>query len=477
MWKGFTLSGQKEWYSISAAALKGWITLSVLVVLAVVGSFGWRYWESHAVSKAAAETLEEARYLVGAVQKEQDLSAFREQYDDAWNTYGRARDLFANDRMAESLENSRRSVALLSSIRDALKDQGSVGEAHFISVAGRVEFRRGEHGDWEEARSRVTLREGYYVRTGDGGSTEIMFVDGTLYHVRPGTLFLVSRPRTVAGTPGGRGIQMRYGWLDLSTTNAANRVSTPGADAEVRQDSSATVTYEEDTRSGRIAAYQGAVQISSGSGLTRQLKALQEVAQRGDLLSEPRSIPRTPQIIGPRDNVEVGVDPDRRLVLSWQPVSGASRYELQVSRNNHFVDNVVESADRQETRATLGVLGEGAFLWRVRAINANGSPGEWSEARKFRASQSTPGVEGDADPPELSVLPVQTYGSIFIISGTTEPGASVLVRGEPAQVGADGSFTKTLQVYEEGWTFLDVRAKDPYGNETVRPVRVYVDSL
>jgi hypothetical protein len=457
--------------------LKGWITLTVLLVVGVAGSVAWRYWETHAVSKAAAETLEEARYLVQAVQKEQDLSDFREQYDDAWNTYGRARDLFANEQMAESLENSKRAVALLSSIRDALKDQGSVGEAHFISVAGRVEFRRGEHGDWEEARSRVSLRDGYYVRTGEGGSAEIMFVDGTLYHVRPGTLFVVSRSRTVAGTPGGRGIRMRYGWLDLSTSKASNRISTPGAEADVRQDSAATVTYEEDSQSGRIAAFEGTVQVSSGSGLSRQLRALQEVAQRGDRLTEPRSIPRAPQILGPRDNVEVSIDPDRPLVLTWQPVTGASRYELQVSRSQHFVDNVVEATDRQEPRATLGVRGEGAFLWRVRAINSNGSPGDWSQPRKFRAAQGTSGVEGDTEPPELSVLPVQTYGSIFIISGTTEPGASVLVRGEPAQVGADGAFTKTLQVYDEGWTFLDVRAKDAYGNETVRPVRVYVDSL
>ena len=448
------------------------------MVLGVVGFFGWRYWEGYAVAKAAADTLEEARYLVQAVQQEQDLSAFRDQYDDAWNTYGRARELFANEEMAESLEHSKRAVALLSSIRDALKDQGAVGEAHFISVAGRVEFRRGEHGDWEEARSRASLREGYYVRTGDGGSAEIMFVDGTLYHVRPSTLFVVSRPRTVAGIPGGRGITMRYGWLDLSTNKSASRVSTPGADAEVQQESEVSVTFEDDTKTGRFAVYEGVAQISSGTGLTRQLNALQEVAQRGDRLTEPRSIPRAPQILGPRDNVEVGVDPDRRLVLSWQPVYGASRYELQVSRNHHFVDNLVETDDRRDTQATLGVRGEGAFLWRVRAFNANGSPGEWSEARKFRAAQGgTSGTEGDTDPPELTVLPVQTYGSIFIISGTTEPGASVLVRGEPAQVAADGAFTKTLQVYDEGWTFLDVRAKDAYGNETVRPVRVYVDSL
>jgi hypothetical protein len=449
----------------------------VLAVVSLVGFFGWRYWEDYAVSKSAADTLEEARYLVQVVQQEQDLSAFRDQYDDAWSTYQRARELFADEKMEECLTNGRRAVALLSSIRDALQDQGSVGEAHFISVAGRVEFRRGEHGDWEEARTRVSLREGYYVRTGEGGSAEIHFVDGTLYHVRPGTLFVVSRSRTASGAPGGRGIRMRYGWLDLSTNKASSRVTTPGAEAEVQQASSATVTYEEKTERGRFAAYQGTVQLSTGGGLSRQLSALQEVAQQGNQLSETRAIPRAPQLIGPRNNFEVGIDPERELVLTWRPVFGASRYELQVSRSQHFVDNLVETSDRKEPRATLGIRGEGAFLWRVRAVSANGSPGEWSEIRKFRSSQGRAGDEGDTEPPQLTVLPVQTYGSIFIISGTTEPGTTVLVRGEPAQVAPDGAFTKTLQVYDEGWTFLDVRAKDPYGNETVRPVRVYVDSL
>ena len=80
-------------------------------------------------------------------------------------------------------------------------------------------------------------------------------------------------------------------------------------------------------------------------------------------------------------------------------------------------------------------------------------------------------------PPPLSLDNPQAYGSIFIISGATEPGAIVTVRGEPVTVAADGSFAKTLQVYDNGWTFVEVRAKDAYGNESSRPIRLYVDNL
>jgi hypothetical protein len=79
-------------------------------------------------------------------------------------------------------------------------------------------------------------------------------------------------------------------------------------------------------------------------------------------------------------------------------------------------------------------------------------------------------------PPELEIEEAVGYGSIFIVEGRTEAGATVEVNGEAVQVNADGSFTKTIQLVGEGWSFIEVRARDAWGNTVDRRRRVYIDS-
>ena len=48
---------------------------------------------------------------------------------------------------------------------------------------------------------------------------------------------------------------------------------------------------------------------------------------------------------------------------------------------------------------------------------------------------------------------------------------------EPADVEADGSFKKTITIDREGYATLVIKAVDASGNETVKPVKVFVESL
>ncbi|MCH9650911.1 MAG: FecR domain-containing protein [Deltaproteobacteria bacterium] len=441
--------------------------------------FGWQRWEKYAIEKAASVTLEEAGNLSQQLEDEPELSDFGVEYTDALASFREARDFLAAENYSSSLKSGRRSVALLSSILNALQDQG-IGEAHIISLAGRVEFRRGEFGDWEEARTRVSLRDGSYLRTTRNGSAEIMFKDGTLYHVRPNTLFLVSGRDSADGSSGGQTIRMEYGWLDLSTARKPSRVATPDAEAEVSRESSASVAYNQESSDGRFAAYRGGMTVETPEGASKAVGALQEVVQSKGKLSEPQSIPRAPELREPTDNFERR-QRGGRLSLRWAPVVGAEGYALQVSRNQLFVENLIEDDNRRKNTATLDVRGEGSFAWRVAAINGQGRRGPWSPSRKFRVSASSNDSANrtteDKIPPGLSLNNVQTYGSIFIISGSTEAGAEVTVRSEPVTVEANGEFAKTLQVYDNGWSFVEVRAKDAYGNVTKRRLRLYVDNL
>jgi hypothetical protein len=469
---------QRDWYRVEVETLRGLGVFVLLVVVAIAGFLGHRYWEEHSLRREAAQVIDEARVLFQQLSGERDLDTFRAEYEDAWAGIEVARTFLAEESYQEALTQGRRSRDVLLSLLDAARNRREGGEAQFLAIQGRVELRRGERGEWEPARSRLMLRSGDYVKTAGNGSAEIMFADGTLYTVRPNTLFLVSASRSPRGHRGQQAVQLEYGWINLNTAQQPSTVATPRAEAQVDRETEAEVTYDGQAQAGRFTTFRGAMEVATG-GERRRLEGLQTVAQGPEGLSGTESLPGSPTLLRPGDNEDFDLDRQREMVLAWEAVEAADRYALQVSRNRLFVDNVIDVENRTTDRATLGLQGEGSFLWRVAAFNREGARGPWSSAGRFRvASLGSPGGDGTRrQPPRLEIQSIQSYGSIFIISGTTEPGASIWINGETAAVDAEGSFTKTIQLGQQGWSFIETRAADAWGNEAARRNRVFVESL
>lgn len=468
---------QKQWYSVSVETLRALGLLFLIIAVLGLGFLGYRIWESRAMEREAAQVIDEVQELNQRLQSHKRANAYRNELAAAFESFQSARNAFSAGDFRAALEDGRRSRNVLLSIQDSLElPGGTKGQAQFISIQGEVEFRRGDGGDWEEARSRVALHPGDYVRTSAKGSAEIMFQDSTLYTVRPNTLFMVSGGRPAAGGAAEQSIQMEYGWVDLSTSQGANNVRTPGAVARVKEDSEAFVAVDRGSSHGRFGAFAGGIELSSKGGMTRAVQPMQQVVQTGDLLSEPAPLPGRPDLLEPMDNAELNLERTQQIALAWQPVPDAARYALQVSRNRLFVDNVIDVSNRTKTRATLGLRGEGTFEWRVAAYGRDGVQGPWSVPRKFRVASFALAGDSDKTPPELDLEDVKSYGSIFIVGGRTEPGSRVEINGEPVKAEADGSFTKTVQLTKEGWSFIEVRARDGAGNENVRRHRVFVEN-
>lgn len=472
-------SKTRDWYSVSVDTLRAWGLVLALAGVLAGAFFGYRYWEGYDLRRRASDVIAESRALVGRIQGSDVLDDFRGEYQSAVEHLNEASEAFAREEFAGALELGRRSRTLLRSIVEATGgERGSVGQAQFLSVQGRVDYRRGDGGSWQGARARVVLYTGDHVKTAANGSAEIMFRDGTLYTARPDTQLIISRSRATAGTPGEQAIRMDYGWVNLNTARRGGKVATPEAEARVAGDSEATVTYDAASKTGRFATFRGEMEVAATDGEERRVGALEQVVQRQGRLADSESLPDAPALLEPEDDREIPRERSRELVLSWGPVDGARGYALQVSRNQLFADNVIDVTGRQSTRATLGVRGEGSFVWRVAALGPAGAPGPWSRARSFRVSSYRGATAGtDREPPPLELEQIESYGSIFIVGGRTEPGAAVDINGEPVQVAADGSFTKTIQITNEGWSFVEVRARDAEGNESLLNPRVFVEIL
>lgn len=469
----------RRWYSISVDTLRFGGLLVVALAVLGLAFVGYRAWREAEIEKSAGEVLEEVGNLFQEIRHIELRGELSDEREQAWYDYQQAQEHHSRGEFRRALDEGESSLRSLYFIQESL-GRGAVGEAEFMEVHGGVEFRRGETGRWQPARTRVVLRSGDHVRTSKSGSADIVFLeDGTMYNVRPESQVVIRRRRPGSGGLGEQEMEMEYGWVNLDTAKRPGKVRTPEAEAEVEGDSRAFVGYDRDSRVGRFGAYRGELRVGTGEDDAQTVGELQQVVQRDGHISEPQPLPPAPELASPQEHFEIDMDRDRRLVLEWAPVEGAGGYAVQVAENVLFADNVVEDLKRSATRATLGIQGEGFFFWRVAALARDGSPGPWSPVRRFRvvspAGRSS--VGDDRTPPKLELTSITRYGDLVMVGGATEPGATVTVNGEPATVAADGGFTKTVQFVSEGEATIEVWASDAWGNEISLSKPVLVEGL
>jgi len=118
------------------------------------------------------------------------------------------------------------------------------------------------------------------------------------------------------------------------------------------------------------------------------------------------TLPGTPELVSPVDDVEVGPDD---ITLSWQAVSRSDmRYTVEYTAEDNFL-NPHTAPDIQGTTYTIPEpLTTGHYRWRVRAVNDQGS-GEFSRAALFSVIASNTGI-----PQGTLALAIQPSGDVFI---------------------------------------------------------------
>lgn len=468
---------RRDWYIISVDSVRALGIVLVSLAGFALAFFVFRELEQAMRRRDINALIAEAKSLAVRLNSSESASAYARDIAQAEKATAEAERLLTDERFASARTEANRARNVLAWIVETLESGGASGEATVIHAAGEVEYRRGESGDWRSAGNRTVLALGDYVRTAGSGSAQIMYADGSYVSVRPSTMFRIQR---AASSESGRhepSIRMEYGWVNLTTRQNESNVTTPESEAWVEQHSEAAVAYDRGTSTARYVNYSGGVRLAAKDGSESRVEPAAQVVheQAGSFTSG--GLPPRPQLLEPADNVQLDRERNPRLILAWQPIPASSRYALQVSRGASFTENVIDASNRTKTTATLGLRGEGAFEWRVAAIGRDGVQGPWSAPRRFRVGASAGSGVEDKTPPLLTLRDLRSYGAIFIVGGSTEPGSEVEINGEPVAVAADGSFNKTLQLTQEGWRVLTVRARDSWGNVTERPLRVFVEGL
>ena len=465
-----------QWYTVSVSSFRRLATFVAVVSGLIVGFLILQRWEHRRLKERAETAITEAADLTRRVERRDDYEQIRIEHFSAWESLEAARTELDAERYRSALERARRTVDELQEVLQ-ISQGPQEGKSRFVSVQGGVEYRRGERGAWKRARSRDFLNPGDWVRTSSDGTAEIRLPDGSKYVLRRNTMVRLDSSRNLLTGNEVPVTNIAFGWIDINTSRRASKVKTPHSEAEVRKDSKAEVEFNPEQGSGRLAMFEGSGEIVAPSGQTREVKALQQVEQVGDLLSAPKPLPGQPRPLRPANDQEVDLA-SRSLEIAWDAVGDAYRYALQISRSPLFEPKIISDDNRRKTTARLGLKGEGIFYWQVAAIDRQGSRGPWSEPRAFRvAALQRPDDADDQTPPDLEIDDLQAYGSLVIVNGRTEPGAKVTINDEPVSVQVDGSFSKTVQMSQAGFAFIRIVATDAWDNPTELKRRVYVDAF
>ncbi|MGH9364420.1 MAG: FecR domain-containing protein [Thermoanaerobaculia bacterium] len=466
-----------DWYVISVDRLKRWALILVIVLAsAVVAYFLYSRTRRSPEEKAKVE-IAHAEQLLGRASGDPALAR-------PGSNLAQARDLLRTAKQAQSNgewdEAFRLAVESQSYSQRASSGSGAEesGDASVIFVEGDVSVQSAGRASFEAARQRQALYDGDFIKTGKSGSTEIMFSDGTLYTIRSGSLFEVRRPS--GSEAGGSKIKMISGTVNVYTSNSSSIVATDAATANVAKSSRVGIDVAPGEMT-EVTTYLGKATVST-SKETVVLNDHEKIAAgvRTGITTAKVVLPESPQMLLPPDNRVYDLRTGDQIDIRWKPVKGAVRYRLQISRSRLFVPDTtdVDLDDRVATSARVKVSREGAYFWRVAAINANRVGSDWSAVRRFKMlAEPPPAQTGTGLPPPLTVSTPQQMGNLFLIFGKTAPGAIVTVNAEPADVETDGAFKKTITLDREGYALLTVKAVDAAGNETVKKLRVFVEPL
>jgi len=212
-----------DWFVIPIQKIRQWgIILLLLLIAGGVGYFLYSRNRKSPQDRARAEITEadsllgKATRAVGAVRPGSNVAQARDFLKDANESFAASRWEEAFRLAVESQSYSRRALGGTGG--------GEQGDASFIFVEGDVSLQRAGRSTFEPARQRQPLFEGDFVKAGKTGSAEIMFFAGTLYTIRPGSLFECRRPRSSESS--GSQIKMLSGAINVYTSGASAAVDT-----------------------------------------------------------------------------------------------------------------------------------------------------------------------------------------------------------------------------------------------------------
>jgi len=319
--------------------------------------------------------------------------------------------------------------------------------ARFMSFEGDVRVIRSATRQVLIANSDIQLYPGDTVQTQADGRARITMADGSTVVVRPNSTIII-RDNESADNGKRSSVhvvvdsgQMLVRTLQQSEDNK-NVIETPKTQNRIGGETNASFGVNpEGTEEIRVNS--GAVQSANRLGEQQTLKTGEYVSiNQSGTMSKPQKLLDVPSPLQPRELEKFSAtNGSATVTLRWQrPQSGVpAYYRVEVATSPFFVPEgkVMERDQLPVMQFDASDLRPGAYFWRVRATAASGQTSDWSEPLKFIVT--TAGANSSAIR-MANLTAVHLGGEVYIIRGTTTPGASVRVSDREATAAGNGSF-------------------------------------
>jgi hypothetical protein len=347
-------------------------------------------------------------------------------------------------------------------------------QAKFVNLDGRVQVKKVNSVTWVEADYHTTLDKGDLIQTGADGAARITFADGTEYTVNKDTLITVEE-NTVTRERSNTAVRINTGAVNLATPtwtlrDAQAAVSVEDATAFMKQNSRATVTNDPTKNEHEIVVATGAAEVHRGNEKI-ELTQWEKVSFPTGGATQKSNVLAPPGLISPLNLAPIISENPKTAPIrfEWQAVEEAVGYTLRISPTTMFT-KMVKEEKVSGTSAEVTGLEAGDYFWNVTASDAKKENSEFSETFKFSLV-----AQGKTQEMLLDIESTQIQGHVAELIGKTEPGAALIINGQPvANISPDGTFRHFTEPLEPGQHTIVVIGSNRRGGTAKREVSIVV---
>jgi len=347
-------------------------------------------------------------------------------------------------------------------------------QAKFVNLDGRVQVKKVNSVTWVDADYHTTLDKGDLIQTGSDGAARITFADGTEYTVNKETLITVEE-NNVTRDHSNTAVRINTGAVDLATPtwtfrDAQAAVSVEDATAYMKQNSRATVKNDPTKNEREITVENGGAEVQRGNEKI-ELTQWQRASVATGSSIQVSNVLAPPGLVSPLNLAPIiSENPQKaQIKFEWGAVDEAVGYTLRISSTTMFT-KLVKEVKVSGPSAEVSGLEAGDYFWNVTASNAKKETSEYSETFKF-----TLVAQGKTQEMRLEIVSTQIHGRVAELIGKTEPGAALIINGQPvANIEPDGTFRHFTEPLEPGQHTIAVIGSNRRGGTAKQQVSIVV---
>jgi len=346
--------------------------------------------------------------------------------------------------IAKAMQEGESFLLLLPTLSKAVEARRTEAvEAKLRTKTGDVDKRKGLLGAWQQAEIGDLFAESDGIRTGTNSTAALAFIDGSQIVINPNTTAVVrtSRIDKLERTAQANIALIKGSLLSQLSKQAqesgAFKLSAGKAEAIIRSGKFWASVNE--ASATRIANYEGTMEVKAGKMAVTLKKNQGTVVLKGKEPTPPVELLPAPRL---QWNALDTVIFRNELLLRWNPVANTTKYQIEVSSERNFSQNVQTYSTSATSFLLKNLPNETRFV-RLQAFDKLGLRG--ADSPTYRILRSP-----DTEPPFIFVqdFPIQKGDTLtryitllqLDIQGETEPNATLLKDGTPIEVAPNGTF-------------------------------------